>query len=307
MKKIVIIIIAVLLLTSCTKVENKEIIVAEQYGLAYAPIQIMKAKGFLESRFDGYTIKWVKLANTAAIREAMLAEDLDVGFMGIPPFLIGKDQKMPWKIMTGLSISPLGLVTNDPSVTELKDLVDHGKIVVPQPGSIQHILLTMAAKELYGDSKMFDHQLLSMKHPDGYQALLADTEVKAHFTSPPYLFKELDEDSTHLVISGDEAMGETFTFIVGVCQEKFYQEEAQYKGFIESINESIAFINNNREETIEILSEAYELEPDVLEDYLYNRGMIYTNEVLGVERFIQFMYEEDYLSKTISEDEVIWE
>ncbi len=104
-----ILLLAGLLAAGC-KEEAKTIRIAEQYGLAYAPLQVMKEGAYLEEILgDEYTVEWVKLANTAAIREAMLGDGLDVGFMGIPPFLIGVENGMEWKIMTGLSKSPWDL------------------------------------------------------------------------------------------------------------------------------------------------------------------------------------------------------
>ncbi len=55
---------------------------------------------------------------------------------------------------------PLGLVVNDASITTLEQLKDAGKIALPQPGSIQHILLSMAAGRELGDSKALDNQLV---------------------------------------------------------------------------------------------------------------------------------------------------
>jgi len=299
--------ISLLLVSGCqSKSESKEIKIAEQYGLAYAPLQIMKEKNFLSEILPDVTITWKKVANTAVTREAMLSDNLDVGFIGIPPFLIGYDQEMPWKIMTGLSESPLGLVTNDENISTLSDLVNNGKIALPQPGSIQHILLAMAAERELGQSDIFDNQLIAMKHPDGMQALISGSEVKAHFTSPPYLFQELDLKENHLVVSGDDAMNESFTFIVGVCTERFHENQSYYDAVNKAIIKSIEFINTEKEETIEILSKAYNLDKAVVDDYIYNRGIKYNNEIKGIESFIDFMYKEEYLNKPLEVDDVIW-
>lgn len=298
----------VLFLVGCKSNDHKDIKIAQQYGLAYAPLQIMMDKGLLEKKLgDEYSVTWVKLANTAAIREAMLADNLDVGFVGIPPILIGVDQSMPWKIMTGLSVSPLGLVTDDESIVSLQDLVDRGKIALPQPGSIQHILLTMAAEKTMDKADAFDNQLVSMSHPDGLQALFADNEVKAYFASPPYLFQALEHKENHVILTGEEAMGEPFTFIVGVCPKEFYENKECYKAFLEALNEAITFINESRDETVELLSKSYGLDKNVTKNYLYEQGISYTNEIMGLNKFSSFMYEEGYIEKEYTEDEVIWE
>lgn len=295
----------VVLMAGCGS-EDKKIVVAEQYGIAYAPLTLMKEAGILEEVLgDDYQVEWVKLANMAAIREAMVADSLDVGFMGIPPFLIGLDNGMEWKIISGLSESPLGLVVNDPEITSLEELLASGKIALPQPGSIQHILLSMTAKDRLGDAKAFDNQLVSMKHPDGMMALLNSDEVVAHYTSPPYLFQELDEGSPHLLTKGTDGTKEDFTFIVGVCRESFYEDPA-YEPFQEALVQCIDLINKRDKEAISILADAYELEVDTLLDYMGREGMSYGIEIKGLEKFMSFMVEEEYIKESYEEDQVIW-
>lgn len=313
-KKIINYIILILLicftLSACTnaksKNDEKNIIIAEQFGLAYAPVQIMKEKGFLDDELSDYKIEWVKLANTTAIREAILADKLDVGFLGIPPFLIGHENGMDWKIFSGLSSSPLGLVSNDGEIKSIKDIKETDRIALPQPGSIQHILLSMAAKDEFDDAKYFDKQLVTMKHPDGMSALLSKGDVKLHFTSPPYLFEELKEEDTSLVIDGDECFGEKFTFIVGMTTKKMYEDKDGFEGLSIALDKSIKFINENREESLIILSNYYDYDKETLEEYLYDSGIEYTSELNGIDRFIEFMNEAGYLEELQTEEELTW-
>jgi len=314
MKKTMILILLIIAIyftfSACAKNESdediKSIVVAEQFGLAYAPVQIMKEKGFLDEELKDYNIEWVKLGNTTAIREAMLADKLDVGFLGIPPFLIGYENGMDWKIFSGLSSSPLGLVSSDASIETIKDISNTDRIVLPQPGSIQHILLSMAAEKEFGDAKYFDKQLVTMKHPDGMNALLSKGDANLHFTSPPYLFEELKEEDTSLVISGDECFGENFTFIVGMTTNRMYEDKEGFEGLSNALAKSIKFINENREESIIILSSYYDYDIETLENYLYESGIVYKGDVDGVDTFIEFMNDAGYLKEVYKEEEVTW-
>lgn len=311
MMSLILLILAICItFSACAKNEadenSKSIVIAEQFGLAYAPVQIMKDKGFLDEELKDYNIKWVKLGNTTAIREAILADKLDVGFLGIPPFLIGYENGMDWKIFSGLSSSPLGLVSSDVSIETIKDISNTDRIALPQPGSIQHILLSMAAKKEFGDAKYFDKQLVTMKHPDGMNALLSKGDVNLHFTSPPYLFEELKEDDTSLVITGEECFGENFTFIVGMTTNKIYEDKEGFEGLSNALAKSIKFINENREESIIILSSYYDYDKETLENYLYESGIVYTSDVEGVDTFIEFMNDSGYLKEVYKEEEVTW-
>lgn len=298
MKKRLLLCIVLSLLVGC---KSDKIVIAEQYGLAYAPIQVMKTLGYYEDLVD-QEVEWVKLGNTAAIREAMLADQLDVGFLGIPPFLIAYDQNVEWRIFTGLSQAPLGLMGREDVAFDTLKPTD--RIALPQPGSIQHILLSMASEKTFGDADYFD-QLVTLKHPDGMQALINGIEVDYHFTSPPYLFEE-SEQGNHLIIDGETCMGEPFTFIVGVTEEEFYNTDA-YTHFLEALDQTLIYMENNPEETIEILKSYYDYDNEKLRQYIYGSGMIYSREILGLTSFIEFMNRSQYIHTYYTEENLIWE
>lgn len=282
--------------------------IAEQYGLAYAPITIMKEMNYLNEKENNIIVEWKKLSNTAAIRESMLAGQVDIGFMALPPFLIGRDKGMNWKIISGLSQSPLALMTNNKDIKSIKDLKGEHKIALPQPGSIQHILLSMAAEKEFGEAKKFDNQLVSMNHPDGMNALLARKEITAHFTSPPYIFMESKEKDINSILTGRDAVGEDFTFIAGVGTEDFFKNQDLAILFMNALDKSIQFINNNPEKSADILAEYYEIDKKTLIEYLSWEGMEYSSEIKALDKFISFMNKNDYISIENSNiDELIWE
>lgn len=82
--------ILALSLSSCSH-DEQPLRVAEQYGLAYAPVTIARELGFVEEALETLdhpvTLQWLRLGNTATIREAAVAGRVDAAFIGIPPFL----------------------------------------------------------------------------------------------------------------------------------------------------------------------------------------------------------------------------
>jgi NitT/TauT family transport system substrate-binding protein len=287
---------------------EKRIAVSLQYGLAYAPVQIMKEMKLIEREDPEIAVSWVQLENTAAIREAMVAGRLDIGFGGIPPFLVGLDSGMRWKIAVGLSSAPLGLVVREPHLRSLEDFTPEDRIIVPQPGSIQHILLAMALERERGDARLLDANLISMAHPDGMQALLSGAGAAAHFTAPPYLFTELEQEGFRQILSGEEAMGGPFTFIVGTATEDLYENRPEvYDAFIRAAAAAVAFIRDNPQEAAEILAAEYGIEEETLYRYLTYPGMEFSSAVSGVMEFGAFMVKHGFIdSAPGSVDEAVW-
>lgn len=276
--------------------KDDKIVIAEQFGLAYAPLQVLKARGDLDDAPDGVRVEWVKTANAAVIREAMAAGRMDIGFMGIPPFLIGSDGGMDWRIFCGLSRSPLGLVTLSPGITSLADFTPRHRIALPQPGSIQHILLSMQAEGELGDPTALDHLLVTMSHPDGMGALLSGTEITAHFTSPPFLMTELAAPGSTLITSGEEAFGGPFTFIAGVVHGPALETHAEFLPFfLEKLEEACRFLTEEPADAAALLEDVYDIPEDELLSLITAEGTFYGTEVLGVQRFGDFMHRAGYL------------
>lgn len=311
MKKIGLIlgIMCFMLLPACgSEKDQASIRIAEQYGIAYAPVQIMRDQQFLEKNAPDVQVTWEQLGNTAAIREAMISDRLDIGFMAIPPFLIGWDNGMDWKIATGLSSVPTALVGKK-EITSLADIDSNDRIAVPQPGSVQHILLAMACQRDFNDPQKMDNLLVTLSHPDGMNVLLTGNEISAHFTSTPYLELELEDENLHQILDGKEAFGGDFSFIVGVTTKQFHDDQAVlYQAFQTSLEEAIAFIKASPEESAKILTNYYNLSEAEILRYLTSDGIVYETGVKGTRHFSDFMAETNYLDKSYQEaQEIFWE
>lgn len=305
-----VLLVSSLVLSACGKKEVKTLSIGEQFGLAYAPLEVMKSKGFLEDALKKrgleVRVEWKKLGNTSAIRESMLSGDLDIGFTAIPPFLIGKDKGMDWRIIAGISKTSVSLVTKDPSLDSITDLKDNHRIMLPQPGSIQHILLMMEAEKTVGSASALDGQLLSMAHPDGVTAFLSGGNELLHFTTPPYLQKELDNGG-RVLLDGKEAFGGDFTFIIGICQERVFKDTKVYESFKEALVKTMEYMNSDAEGTIDILSKAYDYEAGELEGYLKDGTTTFGAGVEGIDTFVEFMERNALISSELKGQELFWE
>lgn len=294
--------------------EGARLRLAEQHGLAYLPLAIMQVSGILDEELTevgAVGAEWIRTGNAAMIREAMLSGRLDIGFMGIPPFLIGVDRQTDWRLVSGLSEAPLGLVTTRPGYRDLGDIAPRDRIALPQPGSIQHILLAMAAERRFGEPRRFDDQLVSMGHPEGVTALLAGRDVAAHFTAPPYLFQALDHPEATLLLRGEEAFGGRFTFIIGVSAPGWGADPRDHRlmealfraldgaiGEARSLQEEIRENEGSSPELLQELSRFYELDVATLRRQLSYPGMVYTREIHGVATFVDRMDRYGYIDAT---------
>lgn len=94
----------------------KKVTIADQAGLGYSSLVIIKQQKTLEKQFPNTAFEWKVLASGSAIRDGILANQIQVGAMGIAPFLVGWDRGVGWKLLSGLNQQDLWLVTKDPNI-----------------------------------------------------------------------------------------------------------------------------------------------------------------------------------------------
>lgn len=293
-------------LSGCGRGDERVLRVAEQFGIAYAPLQVMKDEGLLEKALPGYEIEWVQLGGPAAIREGMLAGDIDIGFMGIGPMLIGVDTGMDWKCFTALSANEVSFVTNRADINSLADIGPNDRIAILSPGCTQHILLCMAAEQQLGDFNAFDTRLVSLSHPDGMSAMLAGGEIALHVTTPPYADLEL-ESGMHKILTGQDVMGAPFTFICGVADEDFYAgDRSAYDAFRTCLRAAMDEINADFPAAAERLAPVYGVDADMLLPEMRYNGTIYSMALSEVDEFAAAMARLGFLSKAPAREDYLF-
>lgn len=275
--------------------EAQTLTIAYQYGMAYAPLEIMQEQKLIEKYYDGdVEIEWNVLNSGAAITEGFISGDIDVGAMGIAPVITGITSGVPYKICSGVSAQPHKIMTNNKEIKSLKD-IDEEKIALVNIGSIQHILLAMAAEEELGDAHALDNNIVAMSHPDGMVSLLSGS-VECQLTTSPYVFKEEAEEGIYEVEGLESVWPNGNSFIVAIASTQLQEENPElYEAVVKGFAEAIDYINNNKQEAAELLCEAEDVDAETMLDWLNDPACIYSTEIKGVKDMADFMAENDFL------------
>ena len=277
--------------------DTAKLTVVQQYGMAYAPLKIIQEKGLIESNYDGdVEVDFQTLNSGASINDAFVAGDVDVGLMGVAPAITGSlNEGVPYKICTNVSAQPHRLMTNDPNIKTLKDIGEKDQIALVNIGSIQHILLAMAAKEQLGDAHALDNNIAAMAHPDGMTALL-NGSVKCQLTTSPFVFKEAQEEGISEVEAIESVWPEGNSFIVAVASTDLHDNNPElYAAVLAAFNDAIAFMNDEPEAAAEILCVDEDVDAATYLEWLNDPACSYSTNLTGVSTMAKFMTEEGFL------------
>ena len=278
--------------------------IVQQYGMAYAPLKVIQEKGLIEENYDGdVEVNFQTLNSGASINDAFVAGDVDVGLMGVAPAITGSlNEGVPYKICTNVSAQPHRLMTNDPNIKTLKDIGEKDQIALVNIGSIQHILLAMAAKEQLGDAHALDNNIAAMAHPDGMTALL-NGSVKCQLTTSPFVFKEAEEEGISEVEAIESVWPEGNSFIVAVASTDLHDNNPElYEAVLAAFNDAIEFMNDDPEAAAEMLCVDEDVDAATYLEWLNDPACSYSTNLTGVSTMAKFMTEEGFLEDVQFDD-----
>ncbi|HEX2108022.1 MAG TPA: ABC transporter substrate-binding protein [Rubrobacteraceae bacterium] len=281
--------------------------IAYQPGIGYAQLLIIKQEGWLEEDLPETEIAWEQLSSGSAIRDGMLAGDIQVGSGGVGPFLVGYSAGVDWKVLSALNEMDLWLMVADEQIQNLGDLGD-GSIAMPAPDSIQAVVLRRGAEEQLGDAKALDNSIVSLAHPDGLQALLSG-QISGHLTSPPFQFQEQDEGARPVLKSFDLFGPHTFNSVF--VRQGYHDDNPEaMEALYSNIQEATELIESNPDGAAEILSEESggETSAEEFRRFMTEEGVSYTTQPNGFIEFAEFMQQIGLIDEVpASQEELVFD
>lgn len=272
--------------------ETKQLRIVKQPGLGYLQLVVMREQKLLEKRLPGVEIEWRQLTSGPVIRDAMVAGQMDIGSGGVGPFVQAIDKGLDWKTLGALNEMPLYLNCARDDIRSLKDVKPTDRVAMPALGSIQHVVLQMAAEKELGDPKKLNQQIVAMSHPDATAAILSKREITCHLTSPPYQYEQLRDKGIHKVLDSYQAAGGPHTFNLVWASEKWVKTNAgTARAFVEALREATDFVAQKPAEAARLYatSEKSKSSADEILAIMKQDGIKYTMTPSGLLKFATFM------------------
>jgi NitT/TauT family transport system substrate-binding protein len=298
-------VVAILLaLPPLARAEVTEIKVAEQYGISYLPLMMMEEQKLIEKHAKANGIPelkvgWAKFAGGNVMNDALLSTSLQFASGGVAPFVTlwaRTRGNLDVKAVAAINSIPMLLNTRNPNVKTLRDFTDKDRIALPAVKvSIQAITLQMAAEKAFGDGQQgkLDALTVTLSHPDAQTALLSgQSEITAHFGSPPFQYQQLKNPAIHTVLNSYDVLGGPGTFNVVWTSSKFRAENPRiYDAFVKALDEAIGQINADRKAAAEAylrISKDKDTVQDILA-MLNDPAIVFTTTPQNVMKYVDFM------------------
>lgn len=270
-----------------------KLVIATQPGLGYAPMVVVKQKRWLEEAVPGLQVEWKVISSSVAIREAMLAGEVQIGCGSVAPFLIGRDRGFRTRLIAALNTVDLWLLTNDPRVQSVRDFRPGDKVAVVAPDTNQAFVLRRAAQQAFGDPKALDLAMLSMPHPDALQSVLTN-QVAGYVGAPPFQEAAAARGVRRLLSSTD--LFGPLTFNVCFAREQLERQNAPaLRALQAAVQRAIGLLTEQPAEAAALLARDAGQPETELARQLAQPETRFTTEPAGVEALGAFMNETGFL------------
>jgi NitT/TauT family transport system substrate-binding protein len=286
------------------RAEVSEISLAQQFGVAYLPLMVMRRGKLIEKHAEKVgvaplKVTWTTFGSGADMNVALISQTLDFASGGVAPVLqIWNRTKgnIAVKGVAALGSLPLYLNTINAKIKTIKDFTSNDRIALPAIRvSIQALLLQMAASQALGDGQFaaLDRLTVGLSHPQAVAALLSGTEITAHFSASPFQDQELMHPRVRRVLNSYDVLGGPATLNSLYASSKFRSENPKvFSAVVAALREAMVLINRDKvwAAKVYIEEEKSKLDPQFVLAIISNPEVEFTIAPQGFMKFANFMF-----------------
>ena len=271
--------------------------VAYQNGITYSAFTIIKAERWIEAGFPNTQVEWKQLASGAAVRDGMIANQIQLGAVGQSPFLIGWGRGFDWRMIGGGPYLDSWLNAMDPKIRSLRDIKPGQQIAVPGPDSAQAIWLRKACAVTLNNPHALDTNMVALGHPDAFQALV-NGQIALDFTNPPFQAFEVQRGA-HTIYRSNDAFGPATTIAIVVTRQFDTRYPGATRKLLGYFNRAYELIQRDPNAAAKLVAEA-DGHPEMTALYktlMTSPGTTWTAFPKGFMQLASFMHEIGLLDK----------
>jgi NitT/TauT family transport system substrate-binding protein len=266
----------------------------------------LQGSGILEKR--GIEASWYLYGGGPAIVEAMQHDKIDIGYIGLPPTMIGIAKGAPIKCVAGGHIEGTALITKKPVIREGEEKVikslEGERIGSPPKGSIHDIIIRHLLKKHETIAEVENYPWA-----DFIPLAIEDGTVSAAVGTPAlavYLKNELKAD---IPLSPGEIWPYNPSY--GIIAREETLTETSFRDFLEVHEDATNQLNKNPREVAEIAADVmgfidpgFALEVIALSPHYC--ASLPPEYIQSTMDFVPVMQVLGYLPRTLTEEEIFY-
>lgn len=299
-----------------TSTEVKEVKLGYFPNLSHAPAMIGVEKDIFKNNLEGIDIKTSTFPDGSVFMDSLLTGKIDIGYVGPGPmlnrYLQGGDLVLISNASEGENVL---VVREDLEIKDLKDL--EGKTVATASTGCTHDLLLrkmlqeqgLAVEENNGTVKRMAQK------PAATMGLLEQKQIEATVVSEPWASLIEAEGVGKVVVEADEVPwdGKLPATVLVVRKDFLEKNEELVEKFIKAHEESIDFINNNKEESVKLVAKNIkdntdqEIEESIIDSSFKRVNFTNIVDKQAIQEFADLLKELDFVKEDTDLGNLFWD
>lgn len=262
--------------------------IAMQQDIAFSPLYIIEQEHWLNSALPGVNVNWEVLNSGAAIQTGMISDKINVGALGVTPFLLGQSKGVPWKLLSSISESEMSLVVKA-GIASFRGITPGDRIAVVSPTSIEAIALEKMASAHLGKATALNANFVTMTQPEAAQAFDAGS-IAGVVAVAPYTEQEIKAGG-HVLDTSYAEFGKSTLDSVVINTGYYSANPATAKTLAAQIKRAVGLLTSQPDKAAAILASYYhgaESKATLLAD-ITDSTQSWTTVPTGYLRYAAFM------------------
>lgn len=269
--------------------------IAMQQDIAFSPLYIIDQEHWLNTALPKVKVNWEILNSGAAIQTGMISDKINVGALGVAPFLLGQAKGVPWKLLSSISESDMSLVVKA-GITSFRDISSADRIAVVSPTSVEAIALEKMTSTHLGKPTALNANFVTMTQPEAAQAFSAGS-IAGVVAVSPYTEQEIKAGG-HVLDTSFQEFGRSTLDSVAVNTSYYQANTALCKALSAQIKRAVDLLTSQPDKAAAILAAYYRgAEPQAtLRADITDPSQIWTTVPAGYLKYAAFMKQAGLLS-----------
>ncbi|QLC49985.1 ABC transporter substrate-binding protein [Methanolobus zinderi] len=263
----------------------------------------------------GIEPEWRLFGGGPAIVRALESGELDIGYIGLPPTMIGIDRGMQIKCVAGGHVEGTVMIATPEFLTLEESKNDATlflnqfkglKIACPPAGSIHDVIIRNFIKEAGFEN---DIDVINYEWADMIPEAIADGEIKIAVGTPPLAIVAKRCCNTKLVIQPEKLWPDNPSYGIIATVDLIENSSGTLPNFIKLHAKACDYISENIEEASRLVADTVGVvDADFVRDVYevspkYSAG-ISENYIASTMRFVDVLHELGYVSGKLRQEDI---
>jgi len=291
---IVLLLISFILIMTASCSNTKEEIVFRincSNNFSNASLQIIRELNLLEKYLpSNVTVEWHNIESSVDMRDALIADRLDIAEIATINFVASIDNELPLVIVSNGGFTLINVYSKRDDINSLEDFSTSDSIAILNRASNLQTAFMAKCKQVLGDPMALDSTLVAIPPADAIASLQSSNDFDGGIFTFPNIIRVQEIEGMKLVSDMNDVVEEYGVGTLALTTENFFNKHPELlEAFVNAKKDAHDYAMNNKADTAELLASLYQI--DAAHVLIALNSVPFTHRITGYDKQAELIYE----------------